>query len=64
MTLTSDSVGTTQTLTIGQDVAGQKTTIEAFVTAYNNFISTASSLTSFDSTQAQARKAARCSATR
>jgi flagellar hook-associated protein 2 len=52
MNLTSDSVGTTQTLTIGQDVAGQKTTIEAFVTAYNNFISTASSLTSFDSTQA------------
>ncbi|EKS68985.1 flagellar hook-associated protein 2 [Burkholderia sp. SJ98] len=52
MTLASDSVGTTQTLTIGQDVSGQKTTIEAFVTAYNNFVSTASSLTSFDSTQA------------
>ncbi|GJH23134.1 flagellar filament capping protein FliD [Caballeronia novacaledonica] len=50
MTLTSDSVGTTQTLTIGQDVSGQKTAIDAFVTAYNNFISTAASLTSFDST--------------
>ncbi|VXC63796.1 Flagellar hook-associated protein 2 [Burkholderia sp. 8Y] len=51
MTLTSDSVGTSQTLTIGQDVSGQKTTIDAFVTAYNNYISTVSSLTSFDSTQ-------------
>ncbi|SPB17507.1 flagellar hook protein FliD [Caballeronia novacaledonica] len=50
MTLTSDSVGTTQTLTIGQDVAGQKTAIDAFVTAYNNFISTAASLTSYDAT--------------
>ncbi|SAL12861.1 flagellar hook-associated 2 domain-containing protein [Caballeronia cordobensis] len=50
MTLTADSVGTTQTLTIGQDVTGQKTTIEAFVTAYNNFITTAASLTSFDAT--------------
>jgi flagellar hook-associated protein 2 len=52
MTLTADSVGTTQTLTIGQDVSGQKTTIDAFVTAYNNFVSAAASLTSFDSTQA------------
>ncbi|SAK45734.1 flagellar hook protein FliD [Caballeronia temeraria] len=52
MTLTADSVGTTQTLTVGQDVSGQKTTIDAFVTAYNNFVTTAASLTSFDSTQA------------
>ncbi|MDR5853368.1 flagellar filament capping protein FliD [Caballeronia sp. LZ062] len=52
MTLTSDAVGTSQTLTIGQDVSGQKTTIDAFVTAYNNYVSTVSSLTSFDSTQA------------
>lgn len=50
MTITADSVGTTQTLTIGQDVSGQKTAIDSFVTAYNNFISTAASLTSFDST--------------
>ncbi|WP_321794174.1 flagellar filament capping protein FliD [Caballeronia sp. J97] len=50
MTLTADSVGTTQTLTIGQDVSGQKTAIDSFVTAYNNFISTAASLTSYDST--------------
>ncbi|MDR5778220.1 flagellar filament capping protein FliD [Caballeronia sp. LZ065] len=50
MNITADSVGTTQTLTIGQDVTGQKTAIDAFVTAYNNFVSTASSLTSFDST--------------
>ncbi|SAL25653.1 flagellar hook protein FliD [Caballeronia peredens] len=53
MTLTSDAVGTTQTLSIAQDVAGQKTAIDSFVTAYNNFISTAQSLTSFDSTQAK-----------
>jgi flagellar hook-associated protein 2 len=52
MNLTSDAVGTTQTLTIAQDTTSQKTAIESFVTAYNNFISTASSLTSFDSTQA------------
>ncbi|CAL8475489.1 flagellar filament capping protein FliD [Caballeronia sp. S22] len=50
MSLTSDSVGTTQNLTIGQDISGQKTTIDAFVTAYNNFITTAASLTSYDST--------------
>ncbi|KIG02414.1 flagellar filament capping protein FliD [Caballeronia concitans] len=52
MTLSAASVGTTQTLTVSPDVSGQKTTIEGFVTAYNNFISTASSLTSYDSTQA------------
>jgi flagellar hook-associated protein 2 len=52
MSLTSESVGTTQTLAIKQDVSGQQTTIDSFVTAYNNFISTAASLTSFDSTQA------------
>ncbi|SAK41088.1 flagellar hook protein FliD [Caballeronia hypogeia] len=50
MNLTADSVGTTQTLTIGADVTGQKTAIDAFVTAYNNFITTAASLTSYDST--------------
>ncbi len=42
----------------------QETAIEAFVTAYNNYVSTASSPTTFDATQARARKAARCSATR
>lgn len=50
MTVTSESAGTTQNLAIGQDVSGQKTTIGAFVTAYNNFITTAASLTSYDST--------------
>ncbi|GAB5098364.1 flagellar filament capping protein FliD [Caballeronia sp. LP006] len=52
LNLTSDAVGTTQTLTIAQDTATQKTAIDGFVTAYNNFITTAASLTSFDSTQA------------
>lgn len=50
MNLTSDAVGTPQTFTIAQDVAGQQTAIDAFVTAYNNYISTASSLSSFDAT--------------
>jgi flagellar hook-associated protein 2 len=53
LTLTSESVGDPQTLTIGQDTDGQKTAIEAFVTAYNNYVSTASSLTTFDATQAK-----------
>ncbi|SAK99800.1 flagellar hook-associated 2 domain-containing protein [Caballeronia fortuita] len=53
LNLTSAAVGTPQTLTIAQDTTGQKTAINAFVTAYNNFISTATSLTSFDNTQAQ-----------
>ncbi|WP_244814628.1 flagellar filament capping protein FliD [Caballeronia sp. Lep1P3] len=48
--LTADSVGQKQTLTIGQDTDSLKTAITSFVTAYNNFISTASSLTSYDST--------------
>ncbi|SAK61775.1 flagellar hook-associated 2 domain-containing protein [Caballeronia arationis] len=53
LTLTADAVGTTQTLTVAQDTTGQQTAIDGFVTAYNNFISTASSLTAFDSTQAK-----------
>ncbi len=51
LNLTQDSVASSpQTLTIGQDVTGQKTAIGAFGTAYNNFISTAATLTSYDST--------------
>jgi flagellar hook-associated protein 2 len=51
MTITSASVSpTAQTLTVSQDVTGQKNAIDAFVTAYNNFITTAASLTSYDST--------------
>ncbi|WP_179197503.1 flagellar filament capping protein FliD, partial [Caballeronia sordidicola] len=52
MTLDSTSVGTTQTLTVAPDTTGQATAINAFVTAYNNYMSTVQSLTSFDSTQA------------
>jgi flagellar hook-associated protein 2 len=52
MTLDSTSVGTTQTLTVAPDTTGQATAITAFVTAYNNYMSTVQSLTSFDSTQA------------
>jgi flagellar hook-associated protein 2 len=50
LNLTADSVGQTQTLTVGQDTGSLKTAITAFVTAYNNFITTAASLTSYDST--------------
>ncbi|MDP9154394.1 MAG: flagellar filament capping protein FliD, partial [Pseudomonadota bacterium] len=52
MTLDSTSVGTTQTLTVAPDTTGQATAVNAFVTAYNNYMSTVQSLTSFDSTQA------------
>ncbi len=52
MTLDSTSVGTTQTLTVAPDTTRQATAINAFVTAYNNYMSTVQSLTSFDSTQA------------
>ncbi|MDP9152711.1 MAG: flagellar filament capping protein FliD [Pseudomonadota bacterium] len=51
MTLDSASVGTTQTLTVAQDTTGQATAINAFVTAYNNYIGTVKTLTSFDSSQ-------------
>ncbi|HLX03810.1 MAG TPA: flagellar filament capping protein FliD, partial [Trinickia sp.] len=51
MSLTQDAAGTTQTLSVAQDVTDQKTAIGAFVTAYNNFVTTAASLTGFDSTQ-------------
>jgi flagellar hook-associated protein 2 len=53
MTLDSTSVGTTQTLTVAQDTTGQATAINAFVTAYNNYMSTVKTLTSFDATQAK-----------
>jgi len=49
--LTSESVGTTQTLSVTSDTTNQQTSIKAFVTAYNNFVNMAASLTSFDKTQ-------------
>lgn len=52
LNLTADAVGTTQTLTVAANTDDQKTVIESFVTAYNNFVTTAATLTSFDSTQA------------
>ncbi|AME22812.1 flagellar filament capping protein FliD [Burkholderia sp. PAMC 26561] len=53
MTLDSTSVGTTQTLTVAPDTTGQASAINAFVTAYNNLVTTATSLTTFDATQAK-----------
>lgn len=49
--LSSESVGTTQTLSITSDTTAQQTSIKAFVTAYNNFVGMAASLTSFDKSQ-------------
>jgi flagellar hook-associated protein 2 len=51
LSLTQDAVGTTQTLTLARDLADQKSAIGAFVTAYNNFVTTVASLTGFDSTK-------------
>lgn len=51
LNLSADSVGTTQTLTIAPNVTDQKTAITAFVTAYNNFITTDALYTGFDSTK-------------
>jgi flagellar hook-associated protein 2 len=53
MTLDSASVGTTQTLTVAQDTTGQATAINAFVTAYNNYVGTVKTLTSFDPNQSK-----------
>jgi flagellar hook-associated protein 2 len=49
--LTSESVGTTQTLNVSSDTAAQQTSLKAFITAYNNFVKMAASLTSFDASQ-------------
>jgi flagellar hook-associated protein 2 len=51
LNLSADAVDNPQTLTIAQDVTDQKTAISAFVTAYNNFISTSASFTGFDATR-------------
>jgi flagellar hook-associated protein 2 len=51
LNLSAESAGTTQTLTIAPDVTDQKAAIGAFVTAYNNFITTSASLTGFDATK-------------
>lgn len=51
LSLTAESAGTTQTLTIAQNVSDQKAAISAFVTSYNNFVTTAASFTGFDSTK-------------
>jgi flagellar hook-associated protein 2 len=51
LSLGTESVGTTQTLSITRDVTIQKAAVTAFVAAYNNFSSTAATLTTFDPTQ-------------
>ncbi len=53
LALTSASVGTTQTLTVAQNTTAISNQIQSFVTAYNQWISTESSLSSFNSTAAQ-----------
>lgn len=49
LNLSAEAVSSSpQTLTIAQDVADQKTAIGAFVTAYNNFVTSTASFTGFD----------------
>lgn len=50
LNLAAASAGTTQTLTVASDTTSATTAINAFVSAYNSFVVTASSLSSFDST--------------
>lgn len=47
LNLTSTSVGQTQTLSLAQDTTSITTAINAFVTAYNNVVTTASGLSSY-----------------
>lgn len=47
VTLNLTSTGTNQ-LTVAQDTSAASTAIQSFVTAYNSYVSTASSLTSYD----------------
>jgi flagellar hook-associated protein 2 len=51
LNLSADAVDNPQTLTIAQDVTDQKTAISAFVTAYNNFVTSVASFAGFDSTK-------------
>ncbi|MFM0221696.1 flagellar filament capping protein FliD [Paraburkholderia dipogonis] len=51
LSLGAESVGTTQTLSIKRDATVQKAAVTAFVAAYNNFVSTAATLTAFDPLQ-------------
>ncbi|MGA7778746.1 MAG: flagellar filament capping protein FliD [Paraburkholderia sp.] len=51
LNLSADSEGTTQTLSVAPDVTDQKAAIGSFVTAYNNFVTTAALFTGFDSTK-------------
>ncbi|MGF7128836.1 flagellar hook-associated protein 2 [Paraburkholderia sp. EB58] len=51
LNLSADAVDNPQTLTIAQDVTDQKTAISAFVTAYNNFVTSAASFAGFDATK-------------
>jgi flagellar hook-associated protein 2 len=57
LALTSASVGTTQTLTIAQNTTAISNQIQSFVTAYNQWISTESSLSSFNASAAQGSQA-------
>ncbi|WP_133649644.1 flagellar filament capping protein FliD [Paraburkholderia flava] len=55
--LTPAAAGTSQTLTVATDTTAQTTAITNFVTAYNNYVTTAKSLSSYDSTAAAGSQA-------
>lgn len=54
LTLTGASAGTSQTLSLAADTAASTTAINNFVTAYNNYITTASGLASYDTSSGTA----------
>ncbi|MDR6376201.1 flagellar filament capping protein FliD [Paraburkholderia caledonica] len=55
--LTDASVGTTQMVKITSDTDPENEAITDFVTAYNNYVTTANSLSSYDSSAADGSKA-------
>ncbi len=57
LSLTSASVGTTQTLTVAQNTTAITSQIQSFVTAYNQWISTEKSLSSFNASASQGSQA-------
>ncbi|MGF6779516.1 flagellar filament capping protein FliD [Paraburkholderia sp. GAS334] len=57
LNLTAAAIGTPQTVTIAADTASTTTAITNFVSAYNNYIATAKSYSSYDSTAASGSQA-------
>ncbi|MEM5384681.1 flagellar filament capping protein FliD [Paraburkholderia phymatum] len=54
LNLTSAAVGTTQTVSIATDTTASQTAIDNFVSAYNKYVSTAQSLSSYDTSTSTA----------